>query len=85
MRPWRGARATDARAALRALAPGEIVLDSASRSFALTHERSRTLKELFVSRGGARGGAVAALDSVDLRIQPGEAVGLIGRNGAGKT
>ena len=65
--------------------PGEIVLDGATRRFKLTHERSRTLKELFVSRGGGDGGAVAALDGVDLRIEPGDAVGLIGRNGAGKT
>ena len=61
------------------------MLDGASRSFALTHERSRTLKELFVSRKQATSSAVAALDGVTLRIEPGEALGLIGRNGAGKT
>jgi ABC-type polysaccharide/polyol phosphate transport system ATPase subunit len=68
------------------LRPGELVLEGATRSFALTHERSRTLKELLVRRG--RGGgrfSVKALDGVDLRIEPGEAVGMVGRNGAGKT
>jgi ABC-type polysaccharide/polyol phosphate transport system ATPase subunit len=67
------------------LARGEIVLEDATRSFALVHERSRTLKELFVShrrRGRTR---VDALDHVSLRIAPGEAVGMVGRNGAGKT
>lgn len=68
------------------LAPGEIVLQHATRSFALAHERSRTLKELFVRRGvGAVRSRVAALDDVSLRIAPGEAVGMVGRNGAGKT
>jgi ABC-type polysaccharide/polyol phosphate transport system ATPase subunit len=66
-------------------ARGEIVLDHATRSFALVHERSRTLKELFVrGRGGGRS-RVQALDDVSLRIAPGEAVGMVGRNGAGKT
>jgi ABC-type polysaccharide/polyol phosphate transport system ATPase subunit len=69
------------------VARGEIVLDHATRSFALVHERSRTLKELFVRGGGARGARsrVPALDDVSLRIAPGEAVGMVGRNGAGKT
>jgi ABC-type polysaccharide/polyol phosphate transport system ATPase subunit len=66
------------------LAPGEIVLEEASRSFALAHERPRTLKELFVFRG-ARSRSVRALDDVTLRVSPGEAVGIVGRNGAGKT
>jgi ABC-type polysaccharide/polyol phosphate transport system ATPase subunit len=65
--------------------PGEIVLEHATRSFELVHERSRTLKELFVSRRRAGHTRVQALDDVSLRIDPGEAVGMVGRNGAGKT
>jgi len=49
-------------------APGEIVLDHATRSFALVHERSRTLKELFVVRRRSRPTRVQALDDVSLRI-----------------
>jgi ABC-type polysaccharide/polyol phosphate transport system ATPase subunit len=65
--------------------PGEIVLEHATRSFALVHERPRTLKELFVRGGGGTRSRVEALDDVSLRIEPGEAVGMVGRNGAGKT
>jgi ABC-type polysaccharide/polyol phosphate transport system ATPase subunit len=67
------------------LRPGEIVLEGASRSFELARERRRTLKELFVRGGAPAARRVPALDGVDLHVEPGEAVGLIGRNGAGKT
>jgi ABC-type polysaccharide/polyol phosphate transport system ATPase subunit len=67
------------------MARGEIVLDHATRSFKLVHERSRTLKELFVAGGRDSRSRVEALDDVSLRIAPGEAVGMVGRNGAGKT
>jgi ABC-type polysaccharide/polyol phosphate transport system ATPase subunit len=67
------------------VARGEIVLDHATRSFGLVHERPRTLKELFVLGGGGARSRVQALDDVSLRITPGEAVGMVGRNGAGKT
>ena len=67
------------------LAPGEIVLQRASRSFRLRSDRSRTLKELLVRGSGDPGASVQALQEVDLRVRPGEAVGLVGRNGAGKT
>ena len=61
------------------------MLDEATRSFSLLHERSRTLKELFVRRRREGRTSVRALDAVSLRIEPGEAVGMVGRNGAGKT
>ena len=67
------------------LAPGEIVLDRASRAFDLAHERPRTLKELFVGTRARQRRSVQALDAVSLRVMPGEALGIAGRNGAGKT
>ena len=67
------------------VARGEIVLENATRSFGLVHERSRTLKELFVRGGRGTVSRVQALHDVSLRIAPGEAVGMVGRNGAGKT
>ena len=65
--------------------PGEIVLEDATRSFSLLHERSRTLKELFLRRRREGVTSVRALDHVNLHLEPGEALGVVGRNGAGKT
>src|SRR2546425_10258802 len=44
---------------------------------------TRTLRRVF--KGIPGGGAVVALDSVDLAIEEGEIFGLLGPNGAGKT
>ncbi len=63
--------------------PGEVVLEDAWRAFAIG-DRRRTLKEL-VTRRAVAADSVQALAGVDLRVGPGETVGIVGRNGAGKT
>jgi ABC-type polysaccharide/polyol phosphate transport system ATPase subunit len=66
--------------------PGEIVLDHASRAFDIRGDRGRTLKELLLGRAHAGGPPpVQALRDVTLRVEPGETVGIVGRNGAGKS
>ena len=65
---------------------GEVVLEEATRSFHVRRDRNRTLKELVVRRASNSAAAtVHALRDVTLRVEPGEAVGLVGRNGAGKS
>ena len=69
-----------------ALAPGEIVLEHASRAFNVRADRGRTLKEMLIGRKRAGGPPpVEALRDVSLHIQAGETVGMVGRNGAGKS
>jgi ABC-type polysaccharide/polyol phosphate transport system ATPase subunit len=66
--------------------PGEIVLEHATRSFSVKADRGRTLKEMLIGRKRAGGPQpVQALRDVSLRIEPGETVGMVGRNGAGKS
>jgi ABC-type polysaccharide/polyol phosphate transport system ATPase subunit len=65
--------------------PGEIVLEGAWRAFDLRGDRGRTLKDLLVRREAGALQTVQALAGVDLHVEPGETVGIVGRNGAGKT
>jgi ABC-type polysaccharide/polyol phosphate transport system ATPase subunit len=71
------------------VAPGEIVLRDASRSFEIRGDHAGTLKGRLI--GNRRKSShpppppVMALRGVNLRISPGQTVGMVGRNGAGKT
>jgi ABC-type polysaccharide/polyol phosphate transport system ATPase subunit len=65
-----------------------VVLEHASRAFEVRADPARTLKELLIARRGDRRHGpppVHALCDVTLRVAPGEAIGIMGRNGAGKT
>jgi len=66
-------------------AVGEVVLEDASRAFSIRADRGGTLKELLLGRRVNGPPPVQALDGVTLRIAPGETVGIVGRNGAGKS
>jgi ABC-type polysaccharide/polyol phosphate transport system ATPase subunit len=68
-----------------AVPPGEIVLEHASRAFRVGADRGATLKELLFRRRPSGPPPVRALDDVSLRVAPGETLGIVGRNGAGKS
>ena len=67
------------------LRPGEVVLRDATRSFSVRADQARTLKGMLIGRRAGGPAPVPALQGVTLHIEPGETVGMIGRNGAGKT
>ena len=67
------------------LQPGAIRLRGVSRSFRIVHDQNRTLKEVLVRRKRTTATELWALRDVDLDIEPGQSIGLIGQNGTGKS
>jgi ABC-type polysaccharide/polyol phosphate transport system ATPase subunit len=67
------------------LRPGEVVLRDATRWFNIRADNARTLKGALLGKRVRGPEPVPALQGVTLRIEPGETVGIVGRNGAGKT
>jgi len=65
--------------------PGEIVLEHAWRAFEVRADPGRTLKELLLGRNRGGPPPVQALRDVSVRVEPGTTLGVVGRNGAGKT
>jgi ABC-type polysaccharide/polyol phosphate transport system ATPase subunit len=70
---------------LEGLSLGEIALREATRTFSVRADQAGTLKGLLLGRRVRGPAPVTALDNVTLHIDPGETVGMVGRNGAGKT
>jgi ABC-type polysaccharide/polyol phosphate transport system ATPase subunit len=67
------------------LRPGEIVLRDATRSFSVRADQAHTLKGMLLGMKTSGPAPVPALQGVTLHVDPGETVGMVGRNGAGKT
>lgn len=70
---------------MTALRAGEVRLRGVSRRYKVVHERNNTLKETLVRRRRIVATDLWVLDDVDIDIAPGESVGIVGRNGTGKS
>jgi ABC-type polysaccharide/polyol phosphate transport system ATPase subunit len=68
-----------------ALQPGEIVLDHATRSFSIRADQAGTLRGWLMRQRASEPARIPALQDVSLHVRAGETVGMVGRNGAGKT
>ncbi len=70
---------------MSALQPGAVRLRGVTRRFRRYTERNQTLKETLLRRKRGTATDHWVLRDVDLDVSPGEAVGVVGRNGIGKS
>ena len=70
---------------MSSLPSGTVQLRGVSRTYKLPIERNLTLKETILRRGRLKARLVPALREIDLDLEPGTALGVVGANGAGKS
>ena len=62
-----------------------VEVDKISKRFRLYHERHRSIKDRIIHPGGGTYTDLQALDEVSFAIDSGQTVGILGRNGSGKS
>lgn len=65
--------------------PGSVIVDDVWESFKLYHERPAGIRDRLFARRKTVSEDFLALKGVNLHLQPGDTVGLIGENGSGKS
>src|SRR3954452_22317965 len=60
-------------------------IERVSKRFRLHHEKKHSLKERFIAIGRSSSTDFWALQDIDLAVDHGETVGLLGHNGSGKS
>ena len=62
-----------------------IEVNNITKSFKIYHDRGKSLKEILVTRGRNKSEKRQILNGISFTVRKGEAIGLIGKNGCGKS
>lgn len=62
-----------------------IEVNNITKSFKIYHDRGKSLKEILVTRGRNKSEKRQVLNGISFTVRKGEAIGLIGKNGCGKS